>query len=148
MVRFAEAYDPAFGLDGLEMRSCVIKTIYLRRRFDAILTTTTTSANESSDDAAAEGGGSSEKCVPFLYLLNKNPGPGYPVPVGILTILGFNLDLRSNLWLAARGHAPVALAPRQKWRRFLLSSYLSIYTRTILGVAGMPRCQRVASEDA
>lgn len=37
IVRFAEATDPVFGLDGLENRSCVIKTVYLRRRFDAML---------------------------------------------------------------------------------------------------------------
>uniref|UniRef100_A0A914HM17 Fucosyltransferase n=1 Tax=Globodera rostochiensis TaxID=31243 RepID=A0A914HM17_GLORO len=37
IVRFAEASDPAFSIDGLENRSCVIKTIYLQRRFEAIL---------------------------------------------------------------------------------------------------------------
>ena len=37
IVRFAEAHDPTFGLDGLGNRTCVIKTLYLRRRFDAML---------------------------------------------------------------------------------------------------------------
>ncbi|KAL3086710.1 hypothetical protein niasHS_008043 [Heterodera schachtii] len=45
IVRFAEASDPTFSVDGLENRSCIIKTIYLRRRLEAILTETS-STNE------------------------------------------------------------------------------------------------------
>lgn len=37
IVRYAEVSDPTFMLDGFDSRSCVIKTIYLRRRFDNIL---------------------------------------------------------------------------------------------------------------
>lgn len=37
VVRFAEASDHSFGLDGFESRSCVIKTIYLQRIFDKFL---------------------------------------------------------------------------------------------------------------
>ncbi|KAL7076674.1 hypothetical protein ACQ4LE_003754 [Meloidogyne hapla] len=37
VIRFAEASDYSFGLDGFETRSCVIKTIYLQKIFEDIL---------------------------------------------------------------------------------------------------------------
>lgn len=36
-VRYAECHDPFFDFEGLEVRRCVIKTIYLKRRFESIL---------------------------------------------------------------------------------------------------------------
>ncbi|KAI1708860.1 protein kinase domain-containing protein [Ditylenchus destructor] len=34
-IRFAECRDPVFGFHGLDVRQCVVKTVYLERKFDA-----------------------------------------------------------------------------------------------------------------
>lgn len=55
IVRFAEAYVPLFGLHGLDTRNCVIKTVYLRRRFETILNAASPKNDESSGSLEVSG---------------------------------------------------------------------------------------------
>lgn len=72
-VKFAECQDPLFGFYGLDVRRCVIKTVYLRRRFESILSFT------KEDDLFNKHSSSIEeklfrfyrKLVLELYVLNR-----------------------------------------------------------------------------
>ncbi len=74
-MRYAESRDPSFGFDGLEVRRCVIKTVYLRRRLDSILHRHTATSVEDEDGGENEG----LKLLRFyrrtvmeLYVLNRS----------------------------------------------------------------------------
>uniref|UniRef100_A0A914KUW3 Protein kinase domain-containing protein n=1 Tax=Meloidogyne incognita TaxID=6306 RepID=A0A914KUW3_MELIC len=67
VIRFAEASDYSFGLDGFETRTCVIKTIYLQRIFEDILKVDELENSQGQLDIHRHDGNFSKNVSPKLF---------------------------------------------------------------------------------
>jgi len=67
VIRFAEASDYSFGLDGFETRTCIIKTIYLQRIFEDILKVDELENSQGQLDIHRHDGNFSKNVSPKLF---------------------------------------------------------------------------------